>query len=92
MTCGMPDPAAPGKKRTVHQTTPAQTSGVSMKGSHGQRWAQSLNCLSARSHKAVKATTLAPARPAKASTTMRAIHSCELARSPRIAASTSGWR
>src|SRR3954468_17752721 len=40
----------------------------------------------------VKPTTLAPASAAKASTTARATHSWELARSPRIAARTSGCR
>jgi hypothetical protein len=64
ITCGMPEPAAPGAKRCVAQTMAAAPSGVTTSGAQGS-WARRLpNACSAASATQVKATTARPASAA----------------------------
>ena len=90
ITCGMPEPVAPGTKREVTQAISAHSVGVSRNGIQGCAPRQSLNRCSARSQIQVKPTTLPPASAAYTSTMARETHSRELTRSSRMAASTSG--
>ncbi len=90
ITCGMPEPEAPGTNRRVSHSTPAVHAGVHTSGASGcsARTVPKATC--ARSQSRKNATTDSPAAAALASTIRRASHWRQSARSPRMAATTSG--
>ena len=74
ITCGMPDPAAPGANRRVSHTMAAVEAGIQSMGPHQNAFSKVTKCSNACSVIQVKATTVKPASAAKARTTPRPAH------------------
>ena len=86
----MPEPAAPGAKRRVTQTSAAVQQGVQINGAQGDQLRIAANAEMAWSLTHVNSTTARPAAMAKASTTARDSHWRQSERSSRTAEMKSG--
>ena len=91
ITCGMPEPAAPGTQRRVSQTMAAVEAGTHSSGAHQWLTRTWVKCSKASSVIQVKATTVSPASAAKASTRPRPVHRRQSYNSLRNSWATCGW-